>query len=643
MNFKRIFTAIISLVLVVCLLVNVSPVKAEASVLGVIAGVTAIGIAATLILNSAGVVFLPQSQKHIEAVGQAFSASLYQWGTSAEELDAIDDFLGGLTIYEGSGGDPDDDDDWQPRFDIPDLIKRGVALFTAGCIAASSLFPKDYSVEVPVIEEGDIKEGESVDEANAAIAEAAKHPYALFLMDRMYKDGDFVFVAYSDTSPLVIEIDEFGHWDIHTEDKSSFRYYGHYWDWHEWQTDDLWEINPAFAGSPVFFGTSNSLGAPYYVGDIPEKVQSGEYDENNLPLPETIWYGQVIDPDLGAVKSIIELSEGLINGEISFDQYKSYIAVPQVNPDPVPGPSEEPEPEPSEEPQPSEDPSTDLIIPEPGIDTDSLANANPNTFLERLGSYITTPFKWIWTKIETTFETLTRPELWTETIPEIAMSPARWIWEKIETYIVPLLNPDALARPLPEIVAAPFQNLWANLAPKLDALSQSATQAAQNAASQVTEAIKSTVVPDKDYLSDKIEYIRSKYSFADSLMNTGKDFKDFLLTIGQQPPIIYIDLSARRGFYDMGGKIPFIDLTWYAEYKPKMDIILSAFLWMCTIWRTLIVLPGIISGAAGVPGTHDTLPNDLHTWSGFVKQSKSEYDRNHMRFNLNDMKWGRRR
>lgn len=605
MNFKRIFIAIIALVLVVCLMVDVSPIKAEASIIGSITGITALGVAAALILNSSGVVFLPQNQKHVEALGRAFSTYLYQWGTSAEELEAVGDFVTGLTIYEGSGGDPDDDDDWQPRFDIPDLIKRAVALFTAGCIAGSSLFPEDYSVEIPVVSE--VVEPWTVNGVNAAIEEAATHSYALFFWHD-YGHGNYPFVAYSDISPFTISyVSEYGYYDICTEDGSSFVFYGLYFDIPKWQSTPSY--SPSNMSEITWFGTSNSLGAPYYIGDIPEKVQSGEYDENTLPLPETIYYANLIDPDLGAVQSVIELSEDLANGEISFDQYHSLIAVPEV--DPVP--------EPSEEPEPSETQDPDLIIPEPGIDTDSLATADPNIFLERLGSYIATPFKWIWTKIETTFETLTRPELWTETIPEIAMSPARWIWEKTQTELAPLLDPDTLARPLPEIIAAPFQNLWNNLQNAFDSLRQTA----DNAAQKVVDGLKEATVPDKDYLSDKVNALLAEYAFADSIVNTAKSIKMGLAGVTTEPPVIYIHLEDNRGSYDWGGTVPFLDLRWYAEYKPTVDALISAFLWICFAWKMLLKLPGIISGMPG-----DFVMDSVHHigMSEHMPVRKAEYE-----------------
>lgn len=611
MNSKRIFTAIIALVLVVCLLVNVSPVKAEASVMGVIAGATAIGIAATLILNSAGVVFLPQNQKHLEAVGQAFSTSLYQWGTSAEELDAIDDFLGGLTIYEGSGGDPDDDDDWQPRFDIPDLIKRGVALFTAGCIAASSLFPHDYSVDAPEVSEADINKDliPLLDSFNLACSEAAQHSFAFFCID----NGSMTYsphpvIAYSENSPITVSQNEDGWRTIQTEDGSNFMVFRKVWGTWQWSTEDVYS---AYLASDItWFGSQNSIGAPYYVGDIPEKVQSGEYDESNLPLPETIYYGTLINPDLGAVQSVINLADDLATGKITFEEYKTLITTPPQT-DPVPDPSEPGVTTPG------------IDFPAPDIDSGTLAETNPNTFLEKLGAYITSPFKWIWTKIETYFEPLTRPELWTETIPEIAMTPVRWIWEKIETFIAPLLDPDILARPFPEIIAAPFQNLWTRLEPKIDGLSQSISQAAQNAADQVTEAVNKTVVPEKDYLTDKVNALLKEFAFADSIVTTAKTIKLGLAGVTTEPPVIYIHLEDNRGSYDIGGTVPFLDLRWYAEYKPTVDALISAFLWICFAWKMLLKLPGIISG---VPG--DFVMDSVHHigMSEHMPVRKAEYE-----------------
>jgi len=58
-------------------------------------------------------------------------------------------------------------------------------------------------------------------------------------------------------------------------------------------------------------------------------------------------------------------------------------------------------------------------------------------------------------------------------------------------------------------------------------------------------------------------------------------------------------LEDTRGSYNLGGTVPFIDMSWYAEYKPIGDALLSSLLWVVFIWRQFRQLPGLISGMPG--------------------------------------------
>ena len=40
------------------------------------------------------------------------------------------------------------------------------------------------------------------------------------------------------------------------------------------------------------------------------------------------------------------------------------------------------------------------------------------------------------------------------------------------------------------------------------------------------------------------------------------------------------------------------------DYKPKMDAILGAIIWLWLAWRVFLSVPGIINGASGVWGKY---------------------------------------
>lgn len=118
-------------------------------------------------------------------------------------------------------------------------------------------------------------------------------------------------------------------------------------------------------------------------------------------------------------------------------------------------------------------------------------------------------------------------------------------------------------------------------------------------AEAVGNVIKSIFVPHADFITEKWNDIRSRFEFADSITATGEVLVNILDGLDPEPPVIYIDLGAAEGSYDIGGEVPFVDLRWYARYKPTMDLIISAFLWLAFVWRLLLKLPGIISGMPG--------------------------------------------
>ena len=120
-------------------------------------------------------------------------------------------------------------------------------------------------------------------------------------------------------------------------------------------------------------------------------------------------------------------------------------------------------------------------------------------------------------------------------------------------------------------------------------------------------------VPSPDYIPNKVNALHEKFPYLDTFNELGTSLKDFLIGLGVSPPIIYIDLGAARNSYIWGGRQIFIDLTWYAEYKPTMDFIISAFLWLWFAFRLWQSLPGILQGTSGMWGSPDPYIG-FHSW-----------------------------
>ena len=96
-----------------------------------------------------------------------------------------------------------------------------------------------------------------------------------------------------------------------------------------------------------------------------------------------------------------------------------------------------------------------------------------------------------------------------------------------------------------------------------------------------------------------MEALRARFGFADSVITTVGAMGAALMDFSDSPPIIYMELSNAESKYDWGDRAIALDLRWYERYKPTVDVLLSALLWVFFIWRVFRKLPGIISGMAG--------------------------------------------
>lgn len=120
-----------------------------------------------------------------------------------------------------------------------------------------------------------------------------------------------------------------------------------------------------------------------------------------------------------------------------------------------------------------------------------------------------------------------------------------------------------------------------------------------SAVTGVLEGIKAIFVPSEDFLTAKVNALRARFGFANSIMDTGQAIGAALTDFETSPPIIYMELGNAESKYDWGDRAIALDLRWYERYKPTVDVLLSALLWIFFAWRVFRKLPDIISGVAG--------------------------------------------
>lgn len=130
----------------------------------------------------------------------------------------------------------------------------------------------------------------------------------------------------------------------------------------------------------------------------------------------------------------------------------------------------------------------------------------------------------------------------------------------------------------------------------------------------IVDGIKNVLVevfiPSDDFLDNKINSLRERFSFADSIIGTANILFDFFKTqTFNTPPKLDINLKTANSKYDYGSSALALDMSWYTPYKPSVDIILSGFLWVVFIWNTFKDLAGIISGVGSTAVSTDIAMN----------------------------------
>lgn len=150
----------------------------------------------------------------------------------------------------------------------------------------------------------------------------------------------------------------------------------------------------------------------------------------------------------------------------------------------------------------------------------------------------------------------------------------------------------------------------------------------------LVDALAAVFIPAEGYLDAKVDALLSTYTFLNGFSSDAKFLKGQLSGLGTTPPVIYIPLGSSETSYSIGSDTIFLDLSWYAKYKPTVDAILSAFLWILFIWKLFLKLPGIVSGLPGDFvmgglndfGLADHLPSRKASYE-IQRQSNREYIR----------------
>ena len=345
---SRLFRFLVCLILVCCILVNCSPLRAEASAIVAGSVLTGTGVFATLLAMSMGVVFVDLTADLINALGESFVNHVTKSTSTDNETEILNVWIEPIQVDLDSGGisqlPPDQDDDtnmWGALagwFTLPDELKDNFLSWGKDLI--------NDEIEVEVEEEVTADEGNLYyDDALMPIFpeyDTSIYKYAFICQPNGYTWRQFV----ASSSPLV---------DYYFKDVPCTYIYcqsnknsrtGMYDSWSSFVSSSdqngsasfkgmniLWSNYDVVSGGKIISNASEPSSTStttvpvlpdIYVGDIPQKVQNGDFDDDDLELPfinpTKLWENQT-----DAVEALNNVATQLQTQTMTYQQYMEQI------------------------------------------------------------------------------------------------------------------------------------------------------------------------------------------------------------------------------------------------------------------------------------------------------------------------------
>lgn len=114
---------------------------------------------------------------------------------------------------------------------------------------------------------------------------------------------------------------------------------------------------------------------------------------------------------------------------------------------------------------------------------------------------------------------------------------------------------------------------------------------------RIEELFEKFFIPDEEATQAKLDALRARFAFIDSITGYGEHLIGFLQSAaGTKAPVFTVDLSDYTGNYNWGGTVITIDFSWYAKYKPLVDNILAGIIWINWLWHMYKRIPELIHG-----------------------------------------------
>ena len=337
---SRLFRFLVCFLVICCILVNLSPLKAEATAV-VGTALTLEGILALLFSMAMGVVAVDLTAETINRIGTDMEETIItQVDTS--ELQKWNNLKNYYEKINPDNNGPDDPLEWTK------LLKEALA---GGLLAAitgwlCTLVNMDgYEIDTDSVPDGWAIYGDylypifpEIDGYPYIYLSSSGNKYYLtYTAAELYYSKSMYRYELPSSSSYYYQINlsnyDFDAWDSYSSysipdapvsDSSPVNLTNILWS----NIDILTSGTPVslkFAGSEPKYNYSEVI-TPTYVGDIPSQIKNGELDEDDIVLPVVDPFKLITSPNAGA-NEINQMQQALKDGTITIDDYLKQVEV----------------------------------------------------------------------------------------------------------------------------------------------------------------------------------------------------------------------------------------------------------------------------------------------------------------------------
>lgn len=121
-------------------------------------------------------------------------------------------------------------------------------------------------------------------------------------------------------------------------------------------------------------------------------------------------------------------------------------------------------------------------------------------------------------------------------------------------------------------------------------------------------------VPSEDRINALVNSVKSKFNFVESIKIAMNSMMDLINSYGGSASL---SVTLKPTKYTEETTVRILDFSWYAQFKPYGDLVITGFVYAMYLWRLFTHLPSIIAGVGGAYNDVPAMLTDLDVYSKF--------------------------